>query len=182
MKHTNKIKQFRQSLNFSQETLAHRAGISKQWVAALEKGRASPSIYIALRIAFVFETGVMAVFQLTTQEKREIKHRMGTLTNPEFEDYLDLQSARSSLKGGIRRIKGRVKGELERTRTSDLTVSARSAHRTTYNSRSLLAHSKCLIMIIHLSNLPTELPGHKNNRIILLLKVIILTNICQHSP
>ena len=48
----------------TQEQLAARAGVSRQTIIAIEKGRYNPSVGLALRIAHVFGVAVEAVFRL----------------------------------------------------------------------------------------------------------------------
>jgi putative transcriptional regulator len=48
----------------TQEELAHRAGVSRQTIIAIEKGKYNPSVGLALRIARVFGAPVEEVFSL----------------------------------------------------------------------------------------------------------------------
>lgn len=48
----------------TQEELARRAGVSRQTIIAIEKGKYNPSVGLALRIAGVFGVAVEEVFSL----------------------------------------------------------------------------------------------------------------------
>jgi putative transcriptional regulator len=48
----------------TQEELARRAGVSRQTIIAIEKGKYNPSVGLALRIARVFGVPVDEVFSL----------------------------------------------------------------------------------------------------------------------
>jgi putative transcriptional regulator len=48
----------------TQEELARRAGVSRQTIIAIEKGKYNPSVGLALRIARVFGVAVDEVFSL----------------------------------------------------------------------------------------------------------------------
>jgi putative transcriptional regulator len=49
----------------TQAELAHRIGMTRQTIAAIEAGKYSPSLEAAFRIARVFGVGVEDVFQWT---------------------------------------------------------------------------------------------------------------------
>ena len=48
----------------TQQELADRAGVTRQTILSIEKGKYTPSVALALRLAQVFEVGVEALFQL----------------------------------------------------------------------------------------------------------------------
>jgi putative transcriptional regulator len=48
----------------SQQELADRAGVSRQTIISIEKGRFQPSVSLALRLASVFHTTVEKLFEL----------------------------------------------------------------------------------------------------------------------
>lgn len=48
----------------TQQTLAERAGCSRQTIVLLEQGRYVPSLSLALKIARIFGTDVESVFEL----------------------------------------------------------------------------------------------------------------------
>jgi len=61
---TNDLKRFRQQAQFSQQTLAGLASISRQAYAALEAGTATPSTVVAFRLARALGTRVDGLFSL----------------------------------------------------------------------------------------------------------------------
>ena len=60
----NRVALLRQEQNMRQEELAQAAGVSRQSIIAIEKGRSVPSLEVALRIARCFSVPVEAVFLL----------------------------------------------------------------------------------------------------------------------
>lgn len=58
----NKIKNFRNTFNLTQDELAEKTGVSRQTIISLEKGRYNPSIYLAHKIAQIFNTTIEDVF------------------------------------------------------------------------------------------------------------------------
>jgi putative transcriptional regulator len=52
----------------TQEELARRAGVSRQTVIAIEKGKYNPSVTLALKIAWVFGVAVEDIFTLKEVE------------------------------------------------------------------------------------------------------------------
>jgi putative transcriptional regulator len=61
----NNIRQLRAERGqMTQEELAEKAFVTRQTIIALESGRYSPSLPLALRISKVFKVPVEAVFQL----------------------------------------------------------------------------------------------------------------------
>jgi putative transcriptional regulator len=48
----------------TQEDLAHRVGVSRQTIIAIEKGKYNPSVTLALKIARVFGANVADIFRL----------------------------------------------------------------------------------------------------------------------
>jgi putative transcriptional regulator len=62
---TNKIRELRAAHGeLTQEQLAERVFVTRQTIIALESGRYSPTLPLALRIAKVFKVPVEDVFQL----------------------------------------------------------------------------------------------------------------------
>jgi putative transcriptional regulator len=59
----NKIKVFRAMHDLTQEDLAEAAGVTRQTILAIEKGKYVPSLDLAFRIARKFEVNVEEVFQ-----------------------------------------------------------------------------------------------------------------------
>ena len=60
----NRVALLRREQNMRQEELAQAAGVSRQSIIAIEKGRSVPSLEVALRIARCFAVPVEAVFLL----------------------------------------------------------------------------------------------------------------------
>ncbi|ADG06382.1 substrate-binding domain-containing protein [Kyrpidia tusciae] len=65
-----RISERRKALGWSQELLADRLGVSRQFIGALEAGRSWPSVPVALELARVLGTSVEALFD--PQEAGEI--------------------------------------------------------------------------------------------------------------
>ena len=59
----NKIKVFRAMHDLTQEDLAEAAGVTRQTILAIEKGKYVPSLDLAFRIARKFQVNVEEVFQ-----------------------------------------------------------------------------------------------------------------------
>lgn len=59
----NRIKVLRAERDWSQETLAKKIGITRQSVAAIEKGKYSLSLELAFKIARTFQVDLFEVFQ-----------------------------------------------------------------------------------------------------------------------
>lgn len=56
---------------FTQNDLAKEVGVSRQTINAIEQGRRVPSVYIALRLAFVLHTSVERLFPLPKMPKKK---------------------------------------------------------------------------------------------------------------
>jgi putative transcriptional regulator len=52
----------------TQQVLADKVGVSRQTIVAIEKGKYSPSLELAFRIAHVFHTPLEAVFTYTPED------------------------------------------------------------------------------------------------------------------
>lgn len=63
---TNRVREFREARGFSQVVLAERASLTRQSVGAIEAGRATPAVDVALRIARALDCQVEALFGGTT--------------------------------------------------------------------------------------------------------------------
>ncbi|MCA9278069.1 MAG: helix-turn-helix transcriptional regulator [Phycisphaeraceae bacterium] len=60
---TNRIRELRfHADEMTQQELAERIGVSRQTVVAIEKGKYSPTLELAFKIARVFETPIDTVF------------------------------------------------------------------------------------------------------------------------
>ena len=53
----------------TQQTLAEAIGVTRQTLAAIEKGKYSPSLEVAFRIAAVFEVPLDAVFSYQPEDE-----------------------------------------------------------------------------------------------------------------
>jgi len=66
----NGVRARREALGLSQVALARAAGISRQALGAIEAGRATPAVDVALRIASALETAVEALFGTAARPDR----------------------------------------------------------------------------------------------------------------
>lgn len=64
MRLKNYVKMHRARLDMTQEELARAVGVSRQTIHAIERGKAEPSIGLALRLARLFEMKVDELFQM----------------------------------------------------------------------------------------------------------------------
>ncbi len=64
VKIVNQVKAHRVSLGMTQQELAKAAGVSRQSVISIERGRYVPSLALALTLAKVFGCPADSVFQL----------------------------------------------------------------------------------------------------------------------
>ena len=60
----NRLKVARAEMNLTQEDLAHRIGVSRQSINAIESGRYVPSTVLALKMAQLFGKPVEEIFML----------------------------------------------------------------------------------------------------------------------
>lgn len=58
----NRLKEFREKKNITQERLAAAAGVSRQTINSIEAGRYVPSLELALRLAKIFVLRVEELF------------------------------------------------------------------------------------------------------------------------
>ena len=58
------LKRHRTERGMTQEDLAEKAGVTRQTIISIERGRYSPSIELALRLARIFGVPVEALFEL----------------------------------------------------------------------------------------------------------------------
>ena len=61
---TNKVKELRQSRDWTQEQLAEAAGVSRQSIISIERNRYVPSLELALTFARIFAQPTDEIFQL----------------------------------------------------------------------------------------------------------------------
>jgi len=67
----NRVRELRARLGFRQSDLAREVGLTRQSIIAIEKGRISPSVAVALHIARVLREPVEYVFYLERAEWNE---------------------------------------------------------------------------------------------------------------
>ena len=66
---SNRVRELRQrGEGMTQQQLAEAVGVSRQTIIAIESGRYSPSLEVALKIARSFNQPVDSVFQLVADE------------------------------------------------------------------------------------------------------------------
>ncbi len=68
MKLKNRLRVLRAEKEISQKELAEAAGLSRQTVNSIERGKFNPSVITALKIAEYFEVPVDEVFRLEKEE------------------------------------------------------------------------------------------------------------------
>ena len=61
---SNRVKEFRQQANLTQQELAKAAGVSRQSIISIESGRYIPSLPLALRFAKIFNVSTDELFEL----------------------------------------------------------------------------------------------------------------------
>ena len=71
----NKVRELRFfNGELTQQEVADKVGISRQTVVAIEKGNYSPSLELAFRIAYAFDTSIEEIFtyeHIETKKKRK---------------------------------------------------------------------------------------------------------------
>lgn len=63
----NLVKEYRVSAGMTQLDLADAAGVSRQSVISIERGRYVPSLQLALRLAAIFECSTDELFRLAEE-------------------------------------------------------------------------------------------------------------------
>ena len=58
----NRLKELREKFDLTQEELAGKVSVSRQTIISLEKGRYSPSLILAYKLARVFDLTIEEVF------------------------------------------------------------------------------------------------------------------------
>jgi len=61
---SNRVQEFRTQARLTQEELAGKVGVSRQTIIAIERGRYTPSVLLALKLARFFKMPVEKVFYL----------------------------------------------------------------------------------------------------------------------
>jgi putative transcriptional regulator len=64
----NRIKDYRVKLNLTQDELAQAVGVSRQSIISIERGRYTPSLYLALHFANFFQCSVDELFELKEED------------------------------------------------------------------------------------------------------------------
>jgi putative transcriptional regulator len=64
----NRLKDLRTARGWTQEELAETAGVSRQSIISIERGRYIPSLPLALLLARLFACRVEAIFTLSTEK------------------------------------------------------------------------------------------------------------------
>jgi putative transcriptional regulator len=64
---TNFVRRHRLARDITQSQLADLLGVTRQTVLSIEKGKYTPSIGLALRLAEIFEVSVETLFQLNKE-------------------------------------------------------------------------------------------------------------------
>ena len=72
MKLENRLKELRARDRLNQTELAKKAGVSRQTVSLIERGKYAPSVIIALKIAHIFGENVENVFYLKENSDEKI--------------------------------------------------------------------------------------------------------------
>ncbi len=60
----NRLKELREQAGLTQEDLAARAGVSRQTIISLEKGKYNPSIILAYKLSRLFDLTIEELFLL----------------------------------------------------------------------------------------------------------------------
>ena len=61
---SNKIRDYRVERDLTQDELAQAVGVSRQSIISIERGRYTPSLYLALRFAQFFQCSTDQLFKL----------------------------------------------------------------------------------------------------------------------
>lgn len=64
----NLVRRHRLMADMTQQELAERAGVTRQTILSIEKGKYTPSVALALCLAEIFEVRVESLFQLNKGE------------------------------------------------------------------------------------------------------------------
>ena len=60
----SELRSFRQAAGKTQQEMADLAGVTRQTIFSIEKGKYTPSVALALRLAAILEVSVEELFQL----------------------------------------------------------------------------------------------------------------------
>ncbi|MBU6490843.1 helix-turn-helix transcriptional regulator [Patescibacteria group bacterium] len=64
----NKVQKMRTDCETTQEELAEKVGVSRQTVIAIERGRYTPSVLLAMKIAKFFRVSVEEIFSISYEK------------------------------------------------------------------------------------------------------------------
>jgi putative transcriptional regulator len=64
----NRIRDYRAKRSLTQDELAQVVGVSRQSIISIERGRYTPSLYLALRFAKFFQCPVDELFKLNQED------------------------------------------------------------------------------------------------------------------
>ena len=64
----NSLKVWRAKFSLTQQELADKIQVSRQTINAMEKGRYVPSTVLALKLASIFDTEVLSIFNLEEED------------------------------------------------------------------------------------------------------------------
>lgn len=67
----NRVHEFRVQRGLTQDELAKAVGVSRQSIISIERGRYTPSLYLALRFAQFFHCPLDELFQLKKEDSHE---------------------------------------------------------------------------------------------------------------
>lgn len=65
---SNNVYELRMQKNLTQEEFAEAIGVSRQTVISIEKGKYTPSVLLALKIATLFRQPVEKIFSITYEK------------------------------------------------------------------------------------------------------------------
>ena len=71
----NRLKELREGYDLTQEELAGQVGVSRQTIISLEKGRYSPSLILAYKLARVFDLTIEEVFIFEMEGADQDEHQ-----------------------------------------------------------------------------------------------------------
>lgn len=66
----NKVRELRESRKLTQQELGDLVGVSRQSIAAIEKGKFDPTIWLAYDLARVFGMGIEELFDFERSERK----------------------------------------------------------------------------------------------------------------
>ncbi|SMO71953.1 helix-turn-helix transcriptional regulator [Melghirimyces algeriensis] len=69
MQLSNRIRELRARFQWTQQHLASKVGVTRQTIAAIEKGDYVPSLLLAMKICLEFQLPVEEVFQIEKGEE-----------------------------------------------------------------------------------------------------------------